>query len=194
TAAGAVITNMSVFDPTPEVVRKGRRHLYDTRKTSGLGIISCASCHVDARTDRLAWDLGDPAGQLVTNLNFVFHPMKGPKVTQTFQDIITPTNANGPVLSQQPLHWRGDRKNIEEFNPTFTNLMANDVALATNEMAEFKEMLASIFFPPNFYRTFTNGLPRNLPLPGHFGHVPEGQVFPAPLPAGNALAGRDRFT
>jgi YVTN family beta-propeller protein len=53
TSADIVLTNVPVFDPTPEIVRKGRRHLYDTRKTSGLGIASCASCHVDARGDRL---------------------------------------------------------------------------------------------------------------------------------------------
>ncbi len=35
---------------------------YDTHLTSGLGQIACASCHVDARTDRIAWDLGNPAG------------------------------------------------------------------------------------------------------------------------------------
>src|SRR2546422_11051622 len=40
TGAGRVTTNIPVFDPTPDIVRKGRRHLYDTRKTSGLGIVS----------------------------------------------------------------------------------------------------------------------------------------------------------
>ena len=167
TSAGTVLTNVSVFDPTPDIVRKGRRHLYDTRKTSGLGIASCASCHVDARFDRLAWDLGNPAGSLVTNAGFVFHPMKGPMVTQTLQDIITPTNFNGRELQQASLHWRGDRKNIEEFNQTFTNLQSSDVNLTVEEMAEFKGMLASIFFPPNFYRTFDNTMPASLPLPGH---------------------------
>ena len=62
TTANTVVANVPVFDPTPEIIRNGRRHLYDTRKTSGLGIVSCASCHPDARMDRLAWDLGDPAG------------------------------------------------------------------------------------------------------------------------------------
>src|SRR5205085_11494957 len=110
--ANVVLTNVPVFDPTPQIIQRGRRHLYDTRKTSGLGIASCASCHVDGRGDRLAWDLGDPAGNLVTNANNVFHPMKGPMVTQTLQDIITPTNFNGFPLMQQVLHWRGDRKGI----------------------------------------------------------------------------------
>jgi len=193
TEADTVLTNVPVFDPTPDIVRKGRRHLYDTRHTSGLGIVSCASCHVDARFDRIAWDLGVPDGERLTNANFTFHPMKGPMVTQTFQDIITPTNFNGRPLPHQPLHWRGDRKDIEAFNPTFTNLLANDVELTTNEMAEFKAMLGSIFFPPNFLRNFTNGLPALLPLPGHFGLAPTNGGPPQPLPPGIPQNGTFRF-
>ena len=189
TAGGVVVANVPVFDPTPDIVRRGRRPLYDTRRTSGLGIASCASCHVDARGDRLAWDLGDPAGHLVTNANTVFHPMKGPMVTQTLQDIITPTNFNGRTLNQQPLHWRGDRKNIEEFNHTFTTLQSAAAELTTNEMAEFKEMLASTFFPPNFLRTFSNSLPTALPLPGHYGLAPTNGGPRPLLPPGNAQAG-----
>ncbi|MDB6032826.1 MAG: hypothetical protein JWM16_3164 [Verrucomicrobiales bacterium] len=189
----SVLTNVLVFDPTPEIVRKGRRHLYDTRKTSGLGIASCASCHVDARGDRLAWDLGNPSGNLVTNSGFSFHPMKGPMVTQTLQDIITPAQFNGFPLLQQPLHWRGDRKGLEDFNSTFTNLQANDVILTTNEMAEFKGMLASIFFPPNYLRTFSNSLPTSLPLPGLFGRTPADGSGRMPLPPGNAQQGFAKF-
>jgi len=193
TTAGVVVTNVPVFDPTPGIIRKGRRHLYDTRRTSGLGIASCASCHVDARGDRLAWDLGDPAGHLVTNANFVFHPMKGPMVTQTLQDIITPAEFNGEPLSQQPLHWRGDRKNLEDFNHTFSTLQAGESELTTNEMAEFKGMLASIYFPPNFLRTFSNSLPATLPLPGHFGAVPAQGGPRQPLPPGIPRVGQRRF-
>jgi YVTN family beta-propeller protein len=193
TTACAVLTNVPVFDPTPDIVRRGRRHLYDTRKTSGLGIASCASCHVDARGDRLAWDLGDPAGNLVTNAGFVFHPMKGPMVTQTLQDIITPTNFNGQTLSQQPLHWRGDRKGIEDFNHTFTTLQSASEELTTNEMAEFKAMLASTFFPPNSLRTFSNSLPALVPLPGLFGRMPTNGSPRPPLPPGSAQRGFTKF-
>ena len=193
TVGHTVVTNIPVFDPTPAVVQSGRRALYDTRRTSGLGIASCASCHVDGRTDRLAWDLGNPAEHLSTNAGFVFHPMKGPMVTQTLQDIITPTNFNGIAQIQQPLHWRGDKKNIEEFNPTFTNLQSAEFALTTNEMADFKTMLASIFFPPNFLRTFSNTLPASVPLPGHYGRaLTNGGPGPA-LPPGNAQMGFTRF-
>ncbi|HMC97540.1 MAG TPA: beta-propeller fold lactonase family protein, partial [Flavobacteriales bacterium] len=54
------------FDPTPLVIKTGRKRLYDTHLGSGHGHISCGSCHVDGRWDRLAWDLGDPAGSMVT--------------------------------------------------------------------------------------------------------------------------------
>lgn len=57
-------SKVTFYDPTPELVRAGRHHLYDARATSGTGLVSCASCHVDARLDGLAWDLGDPAGEV----------------------------------------------------------------------------------------------------------------------------------
>ncbi|HMJ91308.1 MAG TPA: hypothetical protein VK530_15915, partial [Candidatus Acidoferrum sp.] len=162
--------------------------MFDTRKTSGLGIVSCASCHPDTRMDRLAWDIGDPAGKLVTLTNsapggqvLTYHPMKGPMVTQTLQDIITP-----PTKPQQLMHWRGDRLNIEDFNQTFTNLLANDVALTADEMTELKVLLSSIFTPPNVHRTFSNTFPALVPLPGHYG-IPNGST-PTLLPPGNPQA------
>jgi YVTN family beta-propeller protein len=188
TATDSVIATVPFFDPTPAAIKNGRRHLYDTRKTSGLGHVSCASCHPDARMDRLAWDLGDPAGTMVTNQS-PFHPMKGPMVTQTLQDILL-----DEFLVRTPLHWRGDRAGIEDFNQTFTNLLAGDTALTTNEMQEFKGFLTNIFFPPNPLRTFQNGLLTNMPLPGMFGrgldgHTPNGP----PLPVGNAAQGNSAF-
>ncbi len=120
---GVVASTLPLFDPTPTIIRNGRPFLYDTQMTSGLGQVACASCHVDGRTDGLAWDLGDPTSTveiLGTNYNFAqplptvtnnFHPMKGPMTTTTLQDII----------GHEPFHWRGDRLGIEQFNITFTN-------------------------------------------------------------------------
>src|SRR5262249_4914510 len=173
---------------SPDLVRTGRPHLHDTRATPGLGIVACGSCHVDARLDRLAWDLGDPAGERIVNRFLTFHPMKGPMVTQTLQDIITPTNS---LRQQLPLHWRGDRTNIEAFNVTFPALLARDTQLSSNEMAEFKGMLQSISFPPNYLRTFSNTLPTSVALPGLFGRTNTG--VRQPLPAGNAQAGLTLF-
>ncbi len=182
------LARIELFDPTPQVIRRGRRHLYGTHETSGLGQAACASCHVDARTDRLAWDLGDPAGSVepmdqncLTALVAPcddFHPMKGPMLTQTLQDII----------GKEPFHWRGDRTGIEEFNGAFISLMGDDVGLTLAQMQEFEDFLETIHFPPNPFRELDNSLPTRLPLDGHlspgrFGAAGE------PMPDGNPVAG-----
>lgn len=189
TTAMTVMTNVSFFDPTPAAIKSGRRHLYDTRRNSGLGQASCASCHPDARMDRLAWDLGDPSGNelLRTNVvnnqdhDFTYHPMKGPMVTQTLQDI----------LRHEPLHWRGDRAGIEEFNQTFTRLLGADQELTATEMQQFKDFLATIHFPPNLYRNFDDTLSTNVPVSGQNLDLPDQEDDP--LPYGNAVIGRESF-
>jgi len=62
--AETVLGTFAFYDPTPNSVKAGRVHFYGTHENSGLGQVSCASCHVDGRMDRLAWDLGDPAAIL----------------------------------------------------------------------------------------------------------------------------------
>jgi len=184
------------YDPSPSAIKLGRKHLYDTRKNSGLGQAACASCHIDARMDRLSWDLGDPSGGMkstvgqnlgagIPGLNGGFadwHPMKGPMLTQTLQDII----------GKEPQHWRGDRAGLEEFNGAFVGLQGDDAMLTPAEMQEFENFLATIHFPPNPNRNFDNTLPTNLPLPGHF---TTGRFGPAgaPLPNGNAVTGLARY-
>ena len=184
------------FDPSPAAVKAGRKHLYDTHATSGLGHTSCGACHVDARFDRLAWDLGDPSGAMksvagqnlganVPGLNTGFedfHPMKGPMTTQTLQDII----------GKEPHHWRGDRDGLEEFNGAFEGLLGDDAQLSAAEMQEFEDFLATIHFPPNPFRNLDNSLPARLPLPGHY---TTGRFGPAeePLPDGNAQHGLALF-
>ena len=186
------ILRLPFHDASPAAIRVGRKHLYDTHRTSGLGHIACASCHVDARMDRLSWDLGDPAGSMksVAGQNFGsnipglntgfqnFHPMKGPMTTQSLQDII----------GREPLHWRGDRDGLEEFSPAFVGLQGDDASPSAAEMQEFEDFLATITYPPNPYRNFDNTLPTQLPLPGFFS---PGRFSPkgTPLPDGNAVAG-----
>ena len=184
---------MPFFDPTPAAIKIGRKHLYDTHENSGLGQIACASCHVDARMDRLAWDLGDPAGDdegrrrqnlgadipaLSTGFEH-WHPMKGPMTTQTLQDII----------GKEPHHWRGDRDGLEEFNRAFMGLQGDDAQLTAREMQEFEDFLATIHFPPNPFRNFDNTLPTNLPLPGPLHDRPLRARPAQPLPNGNAVNG-----
>jgi YVTN family beta-propeller protein len=191
TATETVIHAVLLFDPTPLAVSAGRRHLYDTRRTSGLGQASCASCHVDARLDRLAWDLGNPAGEMSSQVvnhqgalaTNHYHPMKGVMLTQTLQDII----------GHEPFHWRGDRPDLESFNSTFTNLQGAAAPLTTAEMRELRDFLAGIRFPPNPYRRFDNSLSTNLPLPGHVALGDDTLPAGAPLPNGNAVAGVAAF-
>jgi YVTN family beta-propeller protein len=188
------VARVSFHDATPSAIRVGRKYLYDARRTSGLGVTACAACHVDARMDHLAWDLGNPAGSMkspsasgqnlganVPGLNTGFqdwHPMKGPMTTQTLVDII----------GKEPHHWRGDRNGIEEFNGAFQSLLGDDVQLSAAEMQEFESFLATITFPPNPFRGADNSLPTNLVLNGH--HT-TGRFSAAgqPLPVGNATSG-----
>ncbi|TDR17417.1 YVTN family beta-propeller protein [Marinicella litoralis] len=186
------ISQMTVFNPLPEAIKQGRPFLYNTQETSGLGQIACASCHVDGRMDRLAWDLGDPAGEMkifnqncqttVSLLNTPgcsdFHPMKGPMMTQTFQDII----------GNEPFHWRGDRDGLEEFNGAFMSLNGDDQRLNPEQMQQFKLMLATITFPPNPFRNIDNSLPESIDLSNHY---TSGRFAPAgsPLGSGNPQNG-----
>jgi YVTN family beta-propeller protein len=196
------LARIPLYDPSPAAIKTGRPHLYDTHANSGLGHIACASCHVDGRMDRLAWDLGDPGGEMTEipeqNCNFGagfpgiplppcedFHPMKGPMLTQTLQDII----------GKEPHHWRGDRRGLEEFAPAFVGLQGDD-PLPDEEraaaMQEFEDFLATLHFPPNPFRNLDNTLPAALPLPGHF---TTGQFGAAgqPLPGGNPNIGVLRY-
>jgi YVTN family beta-propeller protein len=183
-------------EATPPLIRAGRAHLYGTHEGSGLGQAACASCHVDARDDRLAWDLGDPSGAVqplgAANLGagipglgegfLPWHPMKGPMVTPTLQD----------VVGHEPLHRRGDRAGLEAFADTFVALQGADAPLAPPAMQQLEDFLASIALPPNPHRTLDNGLPATLALPGR--HT-SGRFGPAglPLPDGVPARGLELF-
>ena len=183
-----VTSTVSFYDPTPEAARAGRRNFYDARETSGTGLVSCASCHTDGKADGLAWDLGDPSGEVKPfdqQCDFGctdWHPMKGPLVTQTMQDII----------GKEPLHWRGDRFGIEEFNGAFETLLGDDEQLTDSEMEEFKSFLSILHFPPNPWRLKDNTLSDDVALPGHF---TTGRFSTAgqPLPNGDANRGLTLF-
>jgi len=130
------------FDPTPTVIKTGRKHLYDTYTGSGNGTISCASCHVDGKWDRLGWDLGNPAGEMTTVNGTEFHPLKGVKTTQTLIDILS---------SGFPLHWRGDQAQFGDFHLAFENLKGRE-PVSEEAMDEFEDFLATTYHPPNPYR------------------------------------------
>jgi len=167
TATHTYSQELPLFDPTPSTIKAGRKFLYDAHVTSGLGITACASCHVDGRMDQLAWDLGNPRepvkafdqtcdvivdNGLVDSNCADFHPLKGPMVTQTLQGII----------GLEPLHWRGDKGALADFNPAFTGLNGNDRMLTDQEMIIFEDFIASLKFPPNPFRAMDNALPTEL--------------------------------
>jgi YVTN family beta-propeller protein len=134
------------FDPTPDSIRLGRPLLYNTHLTSGLGQASCASCHIDGRTDHLAWDLGNPAGEMKDFNQDCrqpncrdWHPMKGPLVTQTLQGIV----GNGPM------HWRGDRENLAAFAPAFVGLQGADMEPDPLALVNFESFVLPTLTSPS---------------------------------------------
>ncbi|HEU0008296.1 MAG TPA: YncE family protein, partial [Verrucomicrobiae bacterium] len=165
-------------DPTPTAVRNGRGFLYDA-KLSGAGLVSCASCHIDSEMDHLAWDLGNPQGNLETNQavisaskllipgglssNFVFHPMKGPMTTQTLKGL----------QGLDPLHWRGDRTNFLHFNGAFDGLLGGTVLSAT-DMQAYRTYINTIAFEPNPNQNLD-------------------RTLPASFAGGNPVVGRNTF-
>jgi YVTN family beta-propeller protein len=141
-------------DPTPQTIKQGRGFLYDA-KLSGNGTGACASCHVDGDMDHLAWNLGDPDGNMTQyNQNghiFKFHPMKGPMTTQTLRGL----------NHLSPYHWRGDQIDFAAFNATFDKLMGNS-ELSDSDMSTYTTFVDSILFLPNPNQNLDRTLPQSL--------------------------------
>ena len=136
----AQVSQVSIgVNPETPSVRNGRRFLYDAVNFSAHGTVSCASCHPSGHRDGLAWDLGDPTGDMVTVGNFTHHPMKGPMMVQSLRGL----------LQAPPLHWRADRNNISEFNIAFTGLLGSTRLLTTDEMNAFSTFVETLTYPPN---------------------------------------------
>ena len=161
TATGAILAEVPTGsnDPTFATIREGRGKLFDAR-LSGNGTISCATCHIDADLDGIAWDLGDPGGEMMTvmgaNLSAhdptprprEMHPMKGPMVTQTLR----------AMVAGAPFHWRGDRAGIPNFGPTFDKLMGGSAPTA-GAMLLMQNYLFQLMPHPNPNRRADNTLP-----------------------------------
>ena len=141
-------------DPTPALIKQGRGFLFDA-KLSGNGTGACASCHVDADMDHLAWNLGDPSGQLSfvfqKGQKITFHPMKGPMVTQPLRGL----------RNLSPYHWRGDFTTFSKFNVIFDKLMGN-VELSAPDLSIYTTFINSILYLPNPYENLDRTLPTSL--------------------------------
>jgi len=150
------------FDPSPPEVREGRRFLYDAALSSGHGDISCATCHVFANFDGLAWNLGDPRGAFVAfadapwadpdSPHAGWDPMKGPMVTQTLRGL----------RGTEPFHWRGDRPDFQSFNGAFVTLLGRGAPLSEAEMDAFAAFARTVELPPNPYRELDDSLPASI--------------------------------
>jgi DNA-binding beta-propeller fold protein YncE len=167
TASGLEIQKLALHTPEPEDVVDGRRFLYDAQLTSSNGEASCASCHIFGDMDDLAWDLGNPDGDVVTNTNpfnplipanfdplpHVFHAMKGPMTTQSLHGL----------ENHGPEHWRGDRQGdevaaFEAFNAAFPNLIGRATPLAAADMTAFRKFALKLRYPPNPIRNLDGTL------------------------------------
>jgi DNA-binding beta-propeller fold protein YncE len=175
TASFSIISSTAMATPESATIQRGRQILYDANISSANGTASCGSCHIFGDLDALAWDLGNPDGLLVENVNeFVrlrnrtfknFHPMKGPMTTQTFRG----------MADSGPLHWRGDRFGnnpvvvngiqeqleaaaFKEFSPAFVGLLGLETELAEDDIQAFTDFSLRIVPPPNPIRNLDNSL------------------------------------
>ena len=177
------IAHVSMHNPEPPSVVAGRRFLYDASSGSSHGDSACASCHVYGDFDSLAWDLGNPDAEQEENpgpfasslLNLltgqpidpVFHPMKGPMVTQSLRGLD----------NHGPMHWRGDRTGghdapsaqpdsgtfderaaFQKFQAGFTDLLGRDSFIAQADMDAFTDFILQVKYPPNPLRPLDNVL------------------------------------
>jgi len=85
-----------------------------------------------------------------------FDPQKGPMTTQTFRGML------------EPLHWRGDRPTMRDFNGAFVGLMGvEDISstetgpagLPAGDMDLFRQFALQITYPPNPYRNVDDTSP-----------------------------------
>jgi hypothetical protein len=172
----AEVGHVPKFNPEPASVTRGRRLLYDAARTSSHGDSACASCHVNGDMDHVAWDLGDPDGDVVvapgpfrlsSGPDIDFHPMKGPMMTQSLRG----------MANHGPMHWRGDRTGgyfepsaqpdegsfdereaYRQFNEAFVSLMGRSAQIAPADMEAFTDFALQLTYPPNPVRALDNSL------------------------------------
>ncbi|MBZ5572053.1 MAG: beta-propeller fold lactonase family protein [Acidobacteriia bacterium] len=163
-------------DPTPQTIKEGRGFLYDA-KLSGNGTGACASCHVDADIDHLAWNLGDRSGdmsQIIQRGHVIkFHPMKGPMTTQTLRGL----------RDLSPYHWRGDQIDFAAFNPAFDTLLGGS-QLSDEDMQTYTSFINSILYLPNPNQNLDRTLPTSLgdgnPVKGETDYMTLAKTGPPP--------------
>jgi len=190
----ARLADVPLHDPLPETLREGRHYLYDALR-SAHGDASCATCHVSADRDDLAWELGNPEADFVAygvapdNVRFVlpgrFRPTECVDLNPAdpffcaAHDGFDPQK--GPMVTRtlrgllEPLHTRGDKPTVRDFNEVYVTLLgAPDVGpvdgkpagLNAEDADRLRAFALGISFPPN-------------PLIGPDGLIPD-QTVPVP--------------
>ncbi|APR78183.1 Hypothetical protein A7982_03530 [Minicystis rosea] len=174
TTTRAETAHVKMHNPEPPSVTVGRRFLYDASISSTHGDSACASCHVFGDLDSLAWDLGNPDGELLNNpgpfasslLNLlngemmepIYHPMKGPMTTQSLRG----------MANHGPMHWRGDRTGgndapsaqpdsgtfdehaaFMKFQGAFADLLGKSSPLPDADMEKLTDFILQLTYPPN---------------------------------------------
>ncbi|HTF90467.1 MAG TPA: hypothetical protein VK843_18770 [Planctomycetota bacterium] len=138
-------------DPTPAELVAGRTEFFSA-KHSRHGNLSCASCHIEGGSDRIAWNL---SGQPIDD--------KGPMVTQTLVGI----------ERMGPFHWRGERS-LDAFHVAFKGLLGKstagglplDLAASSTEFQALKRYIFSLTNPANPNQNRRRVLDSSLPTPG----------------------------
>ncbi len=175
------VGHVRLHNPEPASIQQGRRFLYDASFTSSHGDQACASCHIFGDFDSLAWNLGDPDGDVLNNpgpfrpdpltTSFLpakdYHPLKGPMVTQSLRG----------MANHGAMHWRGDRTGgndapseqpesgsfdeaaaFMKFNVAFQSLLGRSEQLTEEEMRQFTDFMLHVTYPPNPIRHLDNSL------------------------------------
>ncbi|MBI3766957.1 MAG: hypothetical protein HY271_00515 [Deltaproteobacteria bacterium] len=181
TGTGMEVAHLLLHNPEPASIVNGRRFNYDAKFTSSHGDSACASCHIFSDFDSLAWDLGDPDGNLLNNpgpfqvgpfgsppsVYKDFHPLKGPMTTQSLRG----------MANEGPMHWRGDRTGgndapsnqpntgtfnedaaFKKFNVAFPGLLGRNAQLSPTEMQAYTNFILQVTYPPNPIRALDNSL------------------------------------
>ena len=127
------------FDITPLRILNGRRHFLNAAN-SGNGTSTCNTCHMDGHLDGLGWDLSDFTGKLDSTPlpEKIGREPKGTKVTMSLRGI----------EETAPFHWRGDRADLDAFNPAFSGLLGG-ATLSPSQMREFEDFVFSLSYPAN---------------------------------------------
>ncbi len=150
-AAGIPATpsgSVALSDPTFDRVKQGRDRF--NRANSAKLTTFCGSCHPDVRKDLLAWDLSkfaDPGtGFTLANPPTLWTDRKGVMTTQDLRGL-------GEV---PPYHWRGEQKDLDEFNDAFKNLL-HGRRMQEADFGLLQDYVFSCVYPPNPFQPMNRG-------------------------------------